>query len=115
MKKQNCALMLLAIVLCVLPGCYTVSEGERVGTITKFSNKGILVKTWEGEMVLGGSGASGNAQNTWSFTVEDPAVVEKIRSAQKQTQVVSLAYKEELYVAPWRGDTHHFVHDVISE
>lgn len=115
MKKNCFLLLLLAALACALPGCYTVSEGERVGTITKLSNKGVLIKTWEGEMVLGGSGASGNAQNTWSFTVEDPAVVEQVRAAQKNTAVVSLAYKEELFAAPWRGDTKHFVGAVLTE
>ena len=35
---------------------YDYSEGERAGYIQKFSRKGWLCKTWEGELAMGGRG-----------------------------------------------------------
>ena len=42
------------------------SEGYRSGELIKFSNKGVLVKTWEGELSQGISGAQ-----IFKFSVED--------------------------------------------
>jgi len=45
------------------------SEGERSGVIFKFSSKGLIWKSWEGEMNLGGM--RGAVTNTWKFTLKD--------------------------------------------
>jgi hypothetical protein len=81
-------LALVALMASMLVGCGEYSDGERVGTIQKFSRKGLIAKTWEGEMLLGGlkrktvSGTDSNGgstsstsmvANVFEFTVEDPA------------------------------------------
>lgn len=111
MKKL---ILLMIVCLIALTGCYTTSEGNRVGTITKFSSKGFLVRTWEGEMILGGSGASGSSVNTWRFSVADESLVAAIQAAQKKAEVITLQYHEEWIVAPWRADTNYLV-DAVKE
>lgn len=111
MKKILCVVFMF-ICLSVLPGCYDVSEGERVGTITKFSNKGFFIRTWEGEMILGGSGASGNEYNTFSFSVDQPSLVEHIKESQRTGKVVTLVYHQEWVKAPWRSDSNYFIDSV---
>ena len=70
----------------LLAGCGEYSDGVRIGTIQKFSYKGLVAKTWEGEMLLGGlkrktsTDSNGNSStsmvaNIWAFTVEDPALI----------------------------------------
>lgn len=54
----------------------TYSDGERTGVITKFSHKGMLIKTWEGELNMGGFDQGGVA-TIWAFSVDDPVIVEK--------------------------------------
>ena len=49
------------------------SDGWRSGTLTKFSRKGYIFKTWEGEIYQrGAEDASLNIMNkAWNFSVED--------------------------------------------
>jgi len=55
------------------------SEGYRSGELIKFSNKGVMVKTWEGEISQGISGAQ-----IFSFSVQDSQqeVIEKLKNFQ---------------------------------
>lgn len=55
------------------------SEGYRSDELIKFSRKGILVKTWEGEISQGISGA-----HIFSFSVQDneQEVIEKLKKYQ---------------------------------
>lgn len=108
MRKLTCTLVILAMTM----GCIQTSEGERVGTISKFSKKGILISTWEGEAILGGQGASGNQDNTWQFSVEDESVAEKLKKFSASGKLVVLQYKQEMFVSGWRADTNYFVQDV---
>lgn len=105
-------LIVVALCVCFLAGCVTQSEGERVGTISKFSKRGIIVSTWEGDVILGGTGASGNKDNTWSFTVEDEGLVEKVKGFHRSGNLVVLSYRQEMFVGGWRGDTHYFITNI---
>lgn len=74
--------ILAALVIGGTGGC-SVSDGTRVGTITKFSKKGLMVKSWEGEMVLGGVRAAiqgGTVANNWQFTVLNSELAPKVEA-----------------------------------
>lgn len=46
---------LFFLYLLIFPGWfYGYSEGERTGDVFKFSKKGLIWKSWEGELYLGG-------------------------------------------------------------
>ena len=83
MKKSIIAIMLLLASFSAYAGCY--SEGVRKGDIQKFSAKGIITKSWEGEMVQQGIRANtasrGTLTNIWKFSVTDPEVAKKIDDA----------------------------------
>lgn len=73
------------------------SDGDRTGTVVKFSRKGLLCKSWEGEMNLGGivSGVDGtSAVNVWHFTVADEALVPSFQSAMASGKRVMVHYQE---------------------
>lgn len=52
------------------------SEGSRTGVLVKFSKKGLLWKSWEGQLNLGGVMQSdkGAVPSVWDFSVTDPAI-----------------------------------------
>lgn len=86
------------------------SEGYRSGELIKFSHKGILAKTWEGEISQGISGAQ-----IFSFSVQDSdeAVISKLKEL--QGQYVKVTYKERYATFFWLGDTKYFITDVVQE
>lgn len=76
--------------------CY--SDGVRVGTIQKFSSKGMVTKSWEGELVMEGvklkAGAEGGTRggNVWAFSVIDPAVAKVIDESTMTGAPIALRY-----------------------
>jgi hypothetical protein len=56
---------------------FSFSDGERAGYVQKFSRKGWVCKTWEGEMAMMNLPGS-LQQQTFVFSVRDPAVAEQI-------------------------------------
>ncbi|MEM8847681.1 MAG: 6-phosphogluconate dehydrogenase [Bacteroidota bacterium] len=86
------------------------SEGYRSGELIKFSRKGVLAKTWEGEISQGISGAQ-----IFEFSVEDGEgeVIEKLKDY--QGKYVKVTYKERYGSFFWLGDTKYFIIDVVQE
>jgi hypothetical protein len=83
------------------------SDGDRAGNIVKLSHKGVLFKTWEGELNMGAL-VDGNG-GTWHFSVTDKKVVADVEDAMKHGYRVSLTYEEKFIRLFWRGDTKYFV------
>lgn len=84
--------ILLALVAGGAAGC-SQSEGSRVGIISKISKKGIAMKSWEGDLLLG----TGNSTTVWSFSVDDEKVVEQIQAAMRSGKRVELTYEQSLF------------------
>ncbi len=89
---------------------WSYSSGERAGWVQKFSHKGWLCKTWEGEMAM--VSMPGTTVEKFFFTVRDPAVVEEVnRSMGKR---VALHYEEKMGIpSSCFGETRYFVGKVI--
>ncbi|GAA3516548.1 6-phosphogluconate dehydrogenase [Aquimarina addita] len=88
----------------------TYSEGVRSGELIKFSYKGVLFKTWEGEISQGLSGA-----NIFKFSVEgkNEEVIKKLE--EYQGRYVKLKYKERFATISWLGDSRYFIVEVVEE
>ncbi len=86
------------------------SEGVRSGELIKISYKGVLVKTWEGEISQGISGAQ-----IFSFSIEDKEkkVIEDLQKY--QGSYVKVHYKERFGTFFWLGDTKYFIIKVVQE
>lgn len=86
------------------------SEGYRSGELIKFSNKGVIVKTWEGEISQGISGAQ-----IFSFSVMDHEkdVIEKLKKY--QGKYVKVKYQEKFGTFFYWGDTKYFIKEVTPE
>ncbi len=88
---------------------WSYSAGERAGFMQKFSNKGWLCKTWEGELSL--VALPGAAPEKFIFTVRDDAVATHIN--QLIGQRVALTYEQHKGLpSTCFGETDYFVTDI---
>ena len=87
------------------------SEGTRSGELIKFSRKGVVAKTWEGEISQGISGAQ-----IFQFSVLDKndEVIQKLQ--EYEGNYVKLKYIERFGTFFFWGDTTYFITEVqLSE
>ena len=86
------------------------SEGVRSGQLIKFSHKGVIFKTWEGEISQGISGSQ-----IFSFSVldKDEKVIANLKDL--EGQYVKLTYKERYRTFFWWGDSKYFVTEVQKD
>ena len=92
---------------------YTYSEGYRAGLLQKFSSKGTLFKTYEGEMIL--SSVSSNREVTLAsekffFTLSNKALIRQFDTL--QGEMVILHYRQKNGAIFWRGDSQYLVDSV---
>ena len=85
---------------------WSYSDGVRAGVVQKFSRRGLLCKTDEGELAM--YIVAGIAPQIWNFTVRDAAVADQISKAVGRR--VQLHYIEHPAVpTSCLGDTRYFV------
>jgi hypothetical protein len=85
---------------------YSYSSGERVGYLNKFSRKGWLCKTYEGEISM--VNLPGQLAGTFQFTVRDDSIAALINKAQGQRVAVSYTQHKGLPTSCF-GETDYFV------
>jgi len=121
MKKVK--LIVLVLILALLGvGIYIVfgnySDGYRAGTMIKFSQKGVVFKTYEGQlnlgMVLNDQDPSVSVSNIWKFTVKasEDELNKKLQEALLNGKRVKVHYNEKFFQFAWRGDTKYIVDEV---
>jgi len=93
------------------------SNGYRAGQITKFSRKGVVFKTFEGEMNLGGFRDNEQGEITptiWPFSVYKGSdeIQDQIVKSMENGRKVRLHYKERYAKLFWFGDTKYFIDKV---
>ena len=113
--KKIVTIIIIAIVL-ICSGYFAFiyyipySQGVRAGELIKISRKGVLSKTWEGEVSQGISGAQ-----IFRFSIEDKEE-EVINGLQNyQGKYVKVYYKERYKTFFWLGDTKYFINKVERE
>ncbi len=93
---------------------YTYSEGYRAGLLQKFSNKGTIFKTYEGEMILSSvSSTSDVALASEKFFFSVPRKNLSIQFDTLQGRNVIVHYIQKNGAVFWRGDSEYLV-DSIS-
>ena len=89
---------------------WSYSSGERAGWVQKFSYKGWVCKTWEGELAL--VSTPGATVEKFFFTVHDAAAAAEIQRAVGLR--VMLHYEEKVGLpTTCFGDTRYFVTRVV--
>lgn len=89
------------------------SDGERTGVVYKFANKGLIWKTWEGAMNMGGmikNSKGGVIPEVWEFSVKakDKDLVNAIATAAAQGKAVTIHYWQPWRVA-WRDGSSSYI------
>ncbi len=101
------ALVILAGLLYAFNYYVPYSEGFRAGKLIKLSKKGIVFKTWEGELSLG----IGHDQR-WDFSIEPSKKEIRQKLIDWQGKSVRVNYIERFWKIPWLGKTKYFAKDV---
>jgi hypothetical protein len=92
---------------------YTYSEGYRAGLLQKFSNKGAIFKTYEGEMILSSISSTSNvaiASEKFFFSVPNKVLAIQFDTLQGRNVIVH--YKEKNGPVFWRGDSNYLVDSI---
>jgi hypothetical protein len=98
--------IILFVVYLVITLNWAYSDGERAGYLQKFSRKGWICKTYEGELAM--TTVPGTAPVIWEFSVWDEAVAKKMGGLLGKK--VILHYKEYRNVpTDCFGATDYFV------
>jgi hypothetical protein len=85
---------------------WSYSDGERAGFVQKFSRKGWICKTWEGELAM--VTLPGTVAEKFAFTVSDPAVAETLNA--NIGKRMTLHYAQRKWVpSSCFGDTEYFI------
>jgi hypothetical protein len=110
--------IILAIVTFFYFGIY--DEGVRAGNVVRVSKKGVIFKTYEGQLNLQSFGALKNASpfaETFDFSVEKskPEVVRELEAVALSGERVNLHYVKRYISFPWRGETKYFITGVERE
>lgn len=110
-------LMIALVATMFLTSCTeNYSNGERIGMITKFSQKGLVYDSWEGSLNTTQTGM--NSATPFEFSVDndvnDPTVISTLDSAATEGWKVKIKY-HETFGKNWfsnRGETNYFVKEV---
>ena len=89
---------------------WSYSEGERAGFLQKFSKKGWICKTWEGEILL--SSMPGAIPERFAFSVRDDQVAKDMMSAIGKRVVLTYAQHKGVPSSCF-GETEHFIEKVV--
>lgn len=115
----GCIVTLAAVgLLCLcFGGCYgcsrvQVADGYRDSTVRKLSYTGVLWKTWEVESLGDGlwHTADGKSMSpeTFTYTVRDPAVLERLQTLPPGKRV-RLHYQKFFAAWPPNGESRYFI------
>jgi hypothetical protein len=109
------------LILIIIIGCifiywkyfFTYSEGYRAGLLQKFSNKGMLFKTYEGELILSSISSDRNvtlASEKFQFSMINKSLIRQFDTLQGEMVIVH--YKQKNGTIFWRGETPYLVDSV---
>lgn len=106
------AVVCVLIVTIYLSFIYFVpySEGYRSGELIRMSHKGVLMKTWEGEL---SQGVFGSQIFRFSVLDSDQKVIDQLNEL--EGQYVKLTYVERYKTFSWWGDSRFFITAVRKE
>lgn len=92
---------------------FTYSEGYRAGLLQKFSYRGNIFKTYEGEMILSSVESNRNvplASEKFFFSVSDDKIASKMEKLEGYMVVVH--YRKKHGTLWWRGETPYLIDSV---
>ncbi len=91
----------------------TYSDGNRSGLLQKFSHKGNIFKTYEGELIMSsitGSRSSVIASEKFFFSVDNDSIANLLNNL--EGHFVTLHYLQKRRTLPWRGESKYIIDGV---
>ncbi len=88
---------------------WSYSKGERAGYVQKFSQKGWLIKTWEGEIAM--VAMPGSTPEKFFFTVRNDELAKRINASVGKRIAISYEQHKGL-PSNWFGDTDYFAYEL---
>ncbi len=95
---------------------YTYSDGNRTGLLQKFSHRGNVFKTYEGELVLSSVSSTNNvalASEKFYFSVVNDSIAKLMQNFEGKR--VRMHYKQKNGALFWRGDSEYIVDGVVPD
>lgn len=125
-RKKHFFRNLLIILIIVLAGIFTFTyfgvydQGVRAGNVVRISKKGVMFKTYEGQLNLQSFGAMKGSSpfvETFDFSVETkkPEIIRELEAVALTGERVNLHYIKRYTKFPWRGETKYFITGVERE
>lgn len=111
-------ILVLAVIMTVFFLCLgywgVYDEGVRAGTVLRISKKGIIFKTYEGQLNVETFGAlkgSHPIMEAFDFSVPttEEHVIKDLQAVALTGERVNLHYVSRYAIFPWRGDTKYFI------
>jgi len=113
LKWSLALIVIIGVIFIYWKYFYTYSEGYRAGVLQKFSSKGMIFKTYEGEMILSSVSSTREvalASEKFLFTMTNKALVRQFDTLQGNMVIVH--YRQKNGRLPWQGDTPYLVDSV---
>ena len=118
MRKPLTLLFTLVVILLLCLAAYTwlvlnwsYSSGERAGLLQKFSRKGWVCKTWEGELML--TAMPGAIPEKFEFTVRDDQLAAELSANAGKKIVLSYSQHKGLPSSCF-GDTEYLAQQMTG-
>jgi hypothetical protein len=92
----------------------TYSEGNRSGILQKFSRKGNIFKTYEGELIMSSIASTSNttiASEKFYFSVKNDSIAKALFDLEGKH--ITLHYDQKRGHLPWSGETDYFVNGIV--
>jgi pectate lyase len=116
-------IFLSTLILIVIAGFFiywnyynTYSEGNRSGILQKFSRKGNVFKTYEGELIMSSIASTGNvtlASEKFFFSVKNDSVAKVLFDLEGKH--ITVHYEQKRHSLAWNGDTEYMVTGVKKD
>lgn len=95
------------------------SDGARVGKVISFERSGLIWRTYEGVLDMGGTTVTpygDEIRNLWEFSIAetdaDNLLIDTLMEAQVMDRTVRLHYQQDAITLPWRSSTGRHVYHV---
>lgn len=119
MKKLFSIILIVGVLIALSVACFWYyipfsDSGVKAGVLNNFKHKGVIFKTYEGELIQSGfrPGQTGLMSNEFQFSVEDKKVADQLMSM--GGSAVQLHYKEYYGKLPWRGFSKYIVDSIVQ-
>jgi hypothetical protein len=103
---KRITILAAALLAGLAAACTPIPNAQKNGTLVKLAKSGMINKTWEAEIVRGGSytGGTGVQGAPFDFTISDPALLPKVQDAFDNQREVRITYHQS-WPSFWSSDS----------